>query len=601
MRHLLWAIAGLILGGILFKEGGIIVGLVTGLVIGLLLDKILTLQDRIRKLEEWAGKVSAAATADPAVKKTLTAAAATAAQATSWSSRSPRPTEQELPAEDIPGQPSPAPVAQPRIISARTIDLPAKPAAADILPPPSAGPAQPDAVSRLFQQVKEFFTTGNVVLRVGIIVLFFGVSFLLKYAAERNWVPIEFRLIGVALGGLGLLGLGWRLRLRKPLYGLILQGGGIGILYLTVFAAAKLYHLLPMGLGMPVMILLVALAGCLAVLQDARSLAVIGTVGGFLAPVLLSTETGNHVLLFSYYALLNAGILGIAWFKAWRNLNLLGFIFTFVIASFWGYTSYRPEFFNTTEPFLILFFLFYVAIVVLFALRQPLQLRGYLDGTLMFGVPLIAFALQYGLVRDYEYGLAFSALGLGIFYVGLATVLWRQQREGMRLVNEAFLALGVVFASLAIPLALDGRWTAAAWAMEGGALVWVGLRQHRLPARLFGLLLQPAAGFSFITPLYLPAGSWPVLNSVYLGCLLISAAGLFSGYFLHCHRETLRGWERYFAVIFFTWGQIWWFGGGLHEIDCHLTGVAQHHAALLFIVGSCLSMEIGRASCRERG
>ena len=82
---------------------------------------------------------------------------------------------------------------------------------------------------------------------------------------------------------------------------------------------------------------------------------------------------------------------------------------------------------------------------------------------------LVAFALQAALVKDLEYGLAFSALGLGAFYLAAATMLWQRAAGSMRLLAEAFLALGVVFASLAIPLALDGRWTAAAWALEGAA------------------------------------------------------------------------------------------------------------------------------------
>ena len=113
--------------------------------------------------------------------------------------------------------------------------------------------------------------------------------------------------------------------------------------------------------------------------QDAISLAALAVVGGFLAPILTSSDSGNHVMLFSYYALLNAGILGIAWFKAWRSLNLLGFVFTFLVGTLWGVTRYRPENLATTEPFLVLFFLFYVAIAVLYALRQSVEVRHYVD------------------------------------------------------------------------------------------------------------------------------------------------------------------------------------------------------------------------------
>lgn len=276
--------------------------------------------------------------------------------------------------------------------------------------------------------MKTFFTTGNVVTKIGVIVLFFGVAFLLKYAAQRDLVPIEFRLIGVFSGGLALLAAGWRLRERRTVYGLLLQGGGIGVLYLTVYAAARFYHLLPYGFSFVVMFALVVFSGILAVLQDAKYLAICGIVGGFLAPVLMSTGSGSHVVLFSYYALLNFGIAGIARYRAWRELNLIGCLFTFGIASVWGGRYYQPHYFQSTEPFLLLFFLFYVAISVLYALRQPLHLKGYVDGTLVFGVPLVGFGLQYGLVRDFPYGLAISALSLGLFYCGLATILWRRTK-----------------------------------------------------------------------------------------------------------------------------------------------------------------------------
>ena len=175
------------------------------------------------------------------------------------------------------------------------------------------------------------------------------------------WFPLNCVFIGVAMSGLAALGIGWWLRRTRAGYGLALQGGGVGILYLVIFAAAKLYNFLPMTLSLTVMIGLVALSGMLAVLQEAKSLAVFGTAGGFLAPVLMTTGGGSHVMLFSYYALLNAGILGIAWFKSWRELNLVGFIFTFAIGTLWGSTGYQPEHFASTEPFLVLFFVFYVS------------------------------------------------------------------------------------------------------------------------------------------------------------------------------------------------------------------------------------------------
>ena len=173
--------------------------------------------------------------------------------------------------------------------------------------------------------IKNYFTTGNVMVKVGAIVLFFGVAFLLKYAAEHTQVPVEFRLLGVALGGIALLVFGWRLRHARTHYGLILQGAGIGVLYLTIFAALRLYQLLPAGAAFFLLLGIVAFSAILTIKQDSRALAILGISGGFLAPILTSTGQGSHVMLFSYYAVLNAGILIIAWYKAWRPLNVLGF------------------------------------------------------------------------------------------------------------------------------------------------------------------------------------------------------------------------------------------------------------------------------------
>ncbi len=453
-----------------------------------------------------------------------------------------------------------------------------------------------DGAGSLLALVTRFFTGGNLVLKIGVLILFFGVAFLLKYAAQRDLVPLEFRLIGVALGGMAMLGGGWLLRRRRMGYGLMLQGGGIGILYLVVYAAARLYQMLPMTLSLAVMIGLVVLSSLLAVLQQSRSLAVAGTVGGFLAPVLMSTGGGSHVLLFSYYALLNTGILAIAWFRSWRELNLLGFFFTFAIATFWGTEAYQPDHFASTEPFLVFFFLLYVAVSVLFAHRQPVNLRGFIDGPLVFGLPLVVSALQYHLVRDFAYGTAVSALVLGLFYAALAALLWRRSQGGMRQLTEAFLALSVVFGSLAIPLAFDNRWTSAAWAIEGAAMIWVGVRQQRLAARLFALLLQLGAALMFAADGMYPYAAPAFLNHFFFGCLFIAASSLFSSWYLDGNGDRLRPWERYLPLPLLVWGLLWWYGGGWREAVEQFAAGQFVHIMLLFVTASAMLMTmVGRA------
>jgi uncharacterized membrane protein len=481
----------------------------------------------------------------------------------------PETTSQTLPAPEL-------------LLSETAAAPPPQPVASAASTPPTQ--AVPDAFERFWR----WLTGGNALVRVGVVVLFFGVAFLLKYAYEHTHLPIELRLAAVALGACAMLAIGWRLRATRPVYALAMQGGGVGVLYLTVFGAFRLFGLLPGEAAFVVLIAVAVLSALLAVLQNALSLAVLGVAGGFLAPVLASTGQGSHVLLFSYYTVLNLGILGIAFYKAWRPLNVVGFVFTFGIGTLWGARFYRPDLFASTEPFLLIFFLMYVAIAVIFAFRQAPQLRHYVDATVVFGTPLIGFGLQARLVSGFEYGAAWSALGAAALYLGLAAVLYRSHRETLRMLVEAFLALGVIFVTLAIPLAVDGRWTAGAWALEGAAAYWVGVRQNRKLVRAFGLLLQFAAGAAFLADLRADYAVVPVLNSFWIGTALIAVSALFSNRTIERHAAQVGHFAMQVAIIVFLWGVAWWVFGGLHEIQRHVPVAERLNAALLFLGATCL-------------
>jgi uncharacterized membrane protein len=446
-----------------------------------------------------------------------------------------------------------------------------------------AAPAEPSAVWR-------WITGGNTLARVGVVVLFIGVAFLLKLATERLTIPIAVRLAGVALGAIVLLVLGWRLRGRRAGYAMSLQGAGIAILYLTVFAALRLYALLPPLAAFALLFWIAALSSYLAIRQDTMALALIGVVGGFAAPVLTSSGEGSHVMLFSYYAVLNAAIFGVAWFKAWRLLNVAGFVCTFVVGTLWGITRYRPEDFATTEPFLVLFFLFYVGIATLYALRRSLEVKRYVDATLVFATPLVAAGLQGALVRRIEYAMAWSALGAAAIYVGLARLLYTRHRGDLRLLVECFLALGIVFATLAVPLALDARLTSATWALEGAAIVWVGLRQQRRAAWLFGLVLQLAASFAFglgftVWTHRLVGGNLPVLNSDCIGALLVAVSALVSARLLS-RAGIVTSTERALVPVVFGWGMLWWLGAGWREIERFVPADARIAVFVTFIAAT---------------
>ena len=152
----------------------------------------------------------------------------------------------------------------------------------------------------------------------------------------------------------------------------------------------------------------------------------IGALGGFATPLLVSTGSDNARALFAYYLVLDVGIAAVAWYRTWRSLNLVGFVATFLVATAWGVLRYRPRVVRDGQAFLIAFFLLFVLIMLL-----PARRAGG-------GAPTRAAATPGSTARccsacrrsssrcstawcaHIEYGVALSALVLAAFYVVLA-------------------------------------------------------------------------------------------------------------------------------------------------------------------------------------
>lgn len=465
---------------------------------------------------------------------------------------------------------------------------PAGPKPADAPPSPSG----PNDLERLASLLKRWLTEGNVPVKMGVLVLFAGVAAALRFAAAEGYLNLSIAARLALIAGLALLGLGWgwRERLRRPTFGLSVQGGAIGVLLLTVFAAFRLYALLPAGLSFALVVLLVAAASTLALLQRAMVLAVLGFLGGYLAPVLIATGSGNHVALFSYYAVLNAAVFAISWRQHWRLLNLIGFVFTFSVGSLWGASSYRPELFATVEPFLLLFFLFYVAIGLLYVVRHQQHRRPWLDGTLVFGTPLVAFSLQAALLSNQPIALAWSAVVVATIYAGL--VYWLRVRRLEPLLAKAYTALGAGFITLAVPLAFSAGTTASLWALEGAAAAWLGLRQGKRLSWLAGLALQLLAagsyGLSEINRFH--ADDMLLLNATWVGAAILG----FSGVALALVHDRWRPPPPLPAALM-LWGLLWWSIAGLSQLDIAQPSVGAWTFAAMYLAASVLLASVLRA------
>ena len=555
----LLAFVGALIGAIIGDKSESLLGFALG---GLAAFFLFSQNQLRRQIDELEGKIAALRKQRPAPEPVPQADSSRP----SAPERAPEPPPIRPSADVSIPTPPPTPIAEPP----RAIPMP-YPAPGTSGPAgrkESPRPASSNAIEDFFALLKSWLFEGNVPVKIGLLVLIFGAGALIKYATDAGWLslPIELRLAGIAVAAIA--GLIWGLREAKerPSFGLSMQGGSIGILLMVVFGAYRIWQVLPASMAFVLVLVLVAGSAVLAVRQNSYWLAALGFLGGYLAPVLLSTGSGNHIALFSYYAILNLAVLGIAIVRPWRTLNLLGFAFTFGIGIAWGLRSYHADLFWSVEPFLVGFYLMYVVIPVLYALRNEAP-SGKVDGTLLFGTPILAFPLQVALFESERYPLAISAIIMAALYICLA--LWARKDVRLKLLAQTTATLALVFSTLAVPLALSARWTSAAWALQGAGLVWLGLKQDSRLTRYSGILLQfLAAGAYFYSIDYRWADDsvTPILNGHTLNLMLLSVGAFLVSWLYTIHRSSRHA----VSVLLLSIGSLWWYVMGWREVGLHL-------------------------------
>lgn len=353
--------------------------------------------------------------------------------------------------------------------------------------------------------------TGNPLAKIGMLLLFFGLSYLLKYSIENELVSASTRLMMAGTGCLALLGIGWWLRKKNLIYALILQGGGIGGLYIAIFAATKIYDFIPISIALAIMVFICLVSVSLAVIHRAISLAILASLGGYLAPVLLSTGDNNYVGLFSYYLILSIGILIISHWQVWRLLNLIGFAFTFGIGFIWAIPNYTHADYLPCQLFLIANWLIFGVATELSTLKNKLKLNIPFDATLLFGTPLIGFIFQHRLASEWPYGVAIASSLYGLAYFALTWFALKRYREEGKLLAIAFFMLSVTFATLAVPFAFSAEWTSIVWAIEGVMILAFSVLQQQKKPAIAGTIL---VAVSFVLLLNMPIislGDWLML------------------------------------------------------------------------------------------
>ena len=532
------------------------------------------LEERLKRLERWqqqgavyANPASATAQPQPQPQPQAQETSAASGADTQVGSEQPVPVSTASISQAAATAPEPEPL-RPAPQPAPADSDSSRPAAADAWLQPAAASAFEGLLARKIGEWWHWLFDGNWMAKIGAIIFFIGTAFLVKLAAEHSDLAMETRLTLIALGATAALIWGFRLHRRRPGYAEIIEGVAISLLYLLLFAASQ-YELIDKGTALPLMLTIVAGGTALALLQNSQSLAVLALLGGFVAPLLTSSGNNNFVGLFSWYCVLNASVLAICWFRPWPFLNRLALVMTFGIGGAWGYFNYSPAELWAVEPFIIAAFLYFVAIGHVYPWRHRQQ--ASFDTGLLFITPILTSVWQAKVLGDTPYALSLSALLVACCYLGLAWLWRREQSPQMLLLREIDLALGVLFATLAIPLAIDGSIASAAWALEGLGLVWLGLRQQRRLATVFGLLLQVAAGVLVSRHGLDWQSGWYLANSAVATALMLALPALLAGALLWRQREVFGAKALQLvllgSVMMLLWGSLWLFAALLHDAD----------------------------------
>ena len=354
------------------------------------------------------------------------------------------------------------------------VEPPLRPPTVRLAPPPSSLASPPKVTEHLDLENR---IGSHWLNRIGIAAVLFGLSFFLKYAFDNGWIGPAGRVaIGLIAGIAVVIWSEWFRGRGYRAFSYSLKAVGIGAMYLSLWAAFQVYHLIDSGPAFIAMLLVTASTCALALTQDAEILAVFAITGAFSTPVLLSTGVNREIALFSYVAILDVGILALVAFKPWRRLLWLGFVGTLILYVGWDVEFYTRAQLQPTLIFASLFFIVF-AIAPLFMLRQE-HGAGMMPLALAFVNAATYFCQAYVMITEISNtAMAWFSLALAAVYLALNRMRPRSSDEAaeanLRLMH---LALAVGLITVAIPIRLEAHWITIGWFIESAVLLWLGSR-----------------------------------------------------------------------------------------------------------------------------
>ncbi|MBI5219734.1 MAG: DUF2339 domain-containing protein [Bacteroidia bacterium] len=321
----------------------------------------------------------------------------------------------------------------------------------------------------------EKFIGENLISKIGIIVLVLGLGFLVKYAIDKNWINEVARVAIGILSGAALIGLAhWMRKSYKP-FSSVLIGGGLAVLYITIAIAFHQYHLFSQTAAFIIMIIITFFAVLLSIAYDRIELAVLAMLGGFGTPFFVSTGEGNYVVLFTYFMILNVGMLVLSYYKKWYLVNIVAFVFTVIIYGGWLITAIHDNKSYLYKGALIFAGLFYATFFLMNIINNVKEKQKFRFGeiSILLSNTALFYAAGMGVLSQMYDGKLkgiFTIL-LAIYNLAFAIYLYYRKQVDRNLV---YLLIGFVltFLSLTAPVQLNGNYITLFWALESVLLLW---------------------------------------------------------------------------------------------------------------------------------
>src|SRR3989338_5253633 len=339
------------------------------------------------------------------------------------------------------------------------------------------------------EQSFEFKLAANWFAIVGIVAIVFAVVFFLKFAFDNGLIGPAGQVITGLVLGTALIFTGEFLRSKVHNWSQIISGGGIIVLYLSLWAAYGLFHLVSPFITLLSMSVITVLSSLLAVRYAAVHIGVLGVIGGFATAILLGKGFDSQIVLMSYIIILNLGVLAVSFFKNWRELNIATFAGTYVVILSWIGTRWEADKFLSTIAFLTVIFLIFAISLFIYNFVYKKEAEES-DIILMLLNGIVYFGIGYFLMNDagYKDFIGFFAFALSAFYFVLGSFSYQKFKESSYL-TLGFLGISIFFLTIAVPLQVKEHIITIVWSIEAVSLLLLGFLINSQKLRVAALII----------------------------------------------------------------------------------------------------------------